>query len=59
LNERIDGALGARNLAKLRHMLNRNRISDFKVTDEAARELLLRYIEEEERIQAAEATAAE
>jgi hypothetical protein len=59
LHENVDGAIGNRNLSKLRHMLNRNRISNFRVTDDKAKDMLLRFIEEEERIAEAEATAAE
>ena len=59
LHETIDGAVASGNTVKLRHMLKRNRISSFKATDDKARDLLLRFIEEEERRQGAQATAAE
>jgi len=59
LNDRFDGALRTRNLDRLRHMLGRARISNFKVTEATAKALILRYVEEEERRQRSRSVAAE
>jgi hypothetical protein len=48
LIEGIDWAVSAGKTGKLRHMLKRNRISEHNVTDEKAKELITRYLDEVE-----------
>jgi len=46
LIEPIDAAIANGNTGKLKHMLNRNRISEFTVTDDKAKDLIRRYLDE-------------
>jgi len=48
LIEPIDIAIANGNTGKLNHMLNRNRVSEFTVTDDKAKELIRRYLDEVE-----------
>ena len=46
LIEPIDIAIANGKTGKLKHVLSRNRISEFTVTEDQAKQMLLRYIEE-------------